>query len=175
MNSRESGFGLVEGLLVVVVIALLGFVGWSFMQYGEVERAKNQPPATSSPVPDPESIDIEKTYGTIKGTASYPSEALPEDEEVCAQNMDNPSMQPYCVIVGRQRTASYELKVPAGPYHVYAQTSQLPGYKAYYNEFSKCGNSVDCPPEGHTQYIRVFVKPGEVVEGVDPSDWYATQ
>ena len=68
-----------------------------------------------------------------------------------------------------QGQSTYELTVPAGEYYVVAYT--LDGkLSAGYSAAVPCGLSVDC--KDHT-LIAVKVKTGEVVENINPQDWYA--
>lgn len=110
--------------------------------------------------------------GTIEGTLSYPSQFIPEDMQICAE--DTNSADKYCTdehIADSKYTTGfgYQLDVPAGTYNVYAYLQSDPEYRAYYNEFVTCGLSVDC--ESH-QVIDVEVEAGETVSGIDPGDWY---
>jgi hypothetical protein len=118
--------------------------------------------------------------GVIEGSLSYPSEFIPPDMTVCAENLA--TQQRYCTekhLKGKRFTykVGYKLKVPPGDYHVYAY---LPDpakygagfpkdYRAYYSRFVKCGMSVNC--KDHSPIV-VRVKRGGVVAGVDPMDWY---
>jgi cytoskeletal protein RodZ len=176
MSKNEKGFGLVPVLLILILISVLGFAGWSVSRANKTNNtettASNSETATDKKQTEDSEQSSPKT-GTIKGQASYPSEQLPEDEEVCAQPVNEPSAKPICINVGKQQTIKYELTVPEGTYYVYAKTEKLSGYKAYYNEFVKCGLSVDCPESTHLQQIPVKVTAGAVVENVDPGDWYA--
>ena len=175
---NQKGFSVVEGLLILVIVGLIGFVGWYVWQSKNKtdKTLENTTQAQSQPTksqPQKNTTQASNQIGTIKGQASYPSEGLPSDEEICAQDISNTSTAPICVNVGKTQTINYELTVPVGTYYVYAQLSSAPNYKAYYNEYSKCGNSVDCPEAGHKQYIKVNVAANVIVENVDPGDWYA--
>jgi hypothetical protein len=118
--------------------------------------------------------------GVIEGSLSYPSDFIPPDMTVCAENLT--TQQRYCTqkhLKGQKYTykVGYKLKVPPGDYQVYAY---LPDpakygagfprdYRAYYSKFVKCGMSVNC--KDHSP-ITVRVKRGKVVSGIDPMDWY---
>jgi hypothetical protein len=118
--------------------------------------------------------------GVIEGSLSYPSEFIPPDMTICAENLA--TKQIYCTdkhLKGRKYhyKVGYNLTVPPGDYRVYAQ---LPNpakygagfprdYRAYYSEFVKCGMSVEC--KDHTPIV-VTVKSGATTSGVDPWDWY---
>ena len=118
--------------------------------------------------------------GVIEGSLSYPSEFIPPDMTICAENLATKKLsctlkhlkaKKYMYKVG------YKLEVPPGDYQVYAYlpdparygASYPKDYRAYYSEFVKCGMSVDCP--SHVAIV-VKVKSGETVSGIDPQDWY---
>ena len=118
--------------------------------------------------------------GVIEGSLSYPSEFIPDDMTICAENLATKKI--YCTnkhINARKYRykVGYKLPVPAGDYHVYAQLpdparygAEYPkDYRAYYSQFVKCGMSVEC--KDHTPIV-VKVKSGETVSGIDPQDWY---
>ena len=174
MKHKQHGFATLEIILLVIIIGLLGFIAWNFVQQsnkGNDDTTTTSSAKTTSPSPSPKAIE----YGLIKGKASYPSDHLPEDETVCAENITDKTAKPVCVNVGETQTINYELKVPVGDYYVYSETNGFMNdhQKAYYNEFVKCGLDYSCPESGHTQYIKVSVAKDAVVTGVDPGDWYA--
>jgi hypothetical protein len=118
--------------------------------------------------------------GVIEGSLSYPSEFIPPDMTICAENLA--TKQLWCTdkhlkAKKYQHRVGYQLEVPPGDYHVYAYlpnparygASYSKGYRAYYSEFVKCGMSADCP--SHAPLV-VKVKSGETVSGIDPQDWY---
>lgn len=109
--------------------------------------------------------------GTIAGELSYPSDHIPEDLRICAQALD--SKQRLCTTrkQSRGRKTRYELKVPPGTYHVFADSrSEWTGRPAYYSEFVTCGLDVKCPSH---KPIPVTIAAGERRDGVHPGDWYA--
>ncbi len=195
LNNNEKGFGIIEGLLIVAVVVLLGYVG--YMVYKNHNKTTNNSstitstttPATKSTTPTTTPVQATAQYGTITGSASYPSSGLPTDEQVCAVDITS-SAKVYCDKIGARQPANncgsdlsctppspvlkFSVKVPTGDYYVYATAEkELPNYKAYYDEYSKCGNSVNCPATGHKQYIKVTVAANATVENADPGDWYA--
>jgi hypothetical protein len=118
--------------------------------------------------------------GVIQGSLSYPSEFIPPDMTICAENQTTKQIvstnrhvksKKYTYKVG------YQLTVPPGDYHVYAYlldparygAGYSKDYRAYYSEFVKCGMTENCPSHAP---ILVRVKSGETVRGVDPMDWY---
>jgi hypothetical protein len=122
----------------------------------------------------------DRTPGVIEGSLSYPSDFIPPDMRVCAENLA--THQRYCTarhLKGRQYTykVGYKLQVPPGAYQVYAYLPDpakygagFPrNYRAYYSEFVKCGMSVEC--KNHAPLV-VRVTSGKTVRGVDPMDWY---
>ena len=105
--------------------------------------------------------------GAIAGSLSYPSDYLPDDLQVCAE--ETASGEVICK--GGFKDQSYVLELPAGTYHVWARTDDYEaGYRAYYNQAVRCGLDVACTDR---TVIDVAVKAGETITGVDPADWYA--
>lgn len=111
--------------------------------------------------------------GTIQGTLGYPSEGVPAEIEVCAQNTQTQAVQ----CTGQTKEggkAAYKIAVPAGTYVVYAKfpenSNMFKGYKAYYSEFVTCGLKAEC--QSHKP-IEVKVAAGQTVSNIDPNDWYA--
>lgn len=124
-----------------------------------------------------EQVEEENGIGVVTGSLSYPSERIPENLGVCAEEIS--TEKTVCTdnhIWGSsyQYGYGYRIEIPAGEYYVYAYVPNQPGatgeiYKAYYSEFVKCGSDISC--ENH-EPIKVIVKQGEVTEGADPQDWY---
>jgi hypothetical protein len=118
--------------------------------------------------------------GTIQGSLSYPSEFIPPDLVICAENLA--AGQRLCTdkhLKGKQfqYRVGYRLALPPGDYHVYAY---LPDparygadfsrdYRAYYSEFVKCGMRDDCPLP---KPVVVQVESGKNLIKIDPQDWY---
>jgi hypothetical protein len=118
--------------------------------------------------------------GVIEGSLSYPSDFIPPDMTVCAEDLA--THQKCCTnkhLKGKQYSykVGYKLTLPPGNYQVYAYLPDpakygagfSKDYRAYYSEFVKCGMSVDC--KDHTP-ITVTVRSGERLTGIDPMDWY---
>lgn len=185
-QQRQQGFGIIEMLIILVIILVLIAVGWvafrqaskkdntsqtttsssqQQQQKAEEKQKQAKPAEAQQPAPAP------PAKGTITGRASYPSEALPQDQEVCAELISNRSIV-HCVNVGKTQTITYTLEVPEGDYHVFSRVSPTDTYKAYYNEFVTCGLNVNCPVTGHQKLHTVSVKAGQTVKDVDPGDWY---
>lgn len=119
--------------------------------------------------PDRRTADSSSGYGRIEGRLSYPSDYIPRDMVVCAE--DILSKRNHCDSKRRRDgdAESYTLMVPPGKYHVYARTSDLPNVRAYYSEFVTCGLDAKCPSH---EPLVVEVKPGATVTSVHPQDWY---
>ncbi|MEQ1606101.1 MAG: hypothetical protein ABL999_14655 [Pyrinomonadaceae bacterium] len=120
--------------------------------------------------------------GTISGKLAYPSDGIPRDMILCvkATNLyaepvycsDNKATAPRNAKVSFKlnlRTATYKIDLPAGTYLLYAMTGEMRGHKAYYNEFVKCGMSVDCHSK---KAIPVKVKAGQKVKGITVGDFW---
>lgn len=194
-KKKQKKFKLTHGLpvvLITAIIAILCLVGW-YAHHHKINTKAVQPATTKTtaqtPKTDVNTAPPQTPQGTITGTPSYPSEGLPADEKVCAVNITNTALV-YCDNIGQRQTkptcsvtdtncqnpplVKFSIKVPAGEYYVYATAEkELPNYKAYYDQFAACGNSVNCSAEGHKQYIKVAVTANAVIDNVDPSDWYA--
>ena len=112
--------------------------------------------------------------GTIQGTISFPSDAIPPDMRVCAIQIVGG--KEFCTTRKTKRGVlyAYSLKVPVGQYYVYASTNDrsagdLRGSKAFFTEFVKCGLHVRC--RSHEK-VLVQVTLDSVINGVNPHDWY---
>lgn len=158
---------------IVIAIGAILIVGLAVGVYWlGIQPTQITPPPSPSPTP---TIVISPTpiskSGTIEGSLSFPSEGIPENLEVCAENQDTKEV--YCTDEHIQDSKytygiGYTLNVPAGIYLVYA-LDPSGDYKAYYSEFVTCGLSVNCPSH---EPIPVEVKAGETTSDVDPQDWY---
>lgn len=116
--------------------------------------------------------------GTITGALSHPSDFNFPRMIVCAEAVN--SRRIHCtdkrITNRRSRKFTFRLRVPAGSYYVFATivngddpADDARGYKAYYSEFVKCGLSVGCPSH---EPIKVTVRAGQTLTGIDPGDWY---
>lgn len=124
--------------------------------------------------------------GKITGKLTYPSDYIPPEMILCVESNGG---QTYCSNERTSRlrrgkisfrlnylTATYRVDLPAGNYYLYATfpkgkapTDDMEGIKAYYNEFVKCGMSVDCESK---KPIAVKVKAGRTAKGITVGDWY---
>ena len=120
--------------------------------------------------------------GKITGKLTYPSEGIPSDMVLCVKVTSLYAEPTYCsndsASVLRKakiafklnyRAASYEISVPAASYYVYATTSEMPGIKAYYDDFIRCGMSVECTSKTP---IIVKVKAGQIRKGITVGDFW---
>jgi hypothetical protein len=113
----------------------------------------------------------------IEGSLSYPSEGIPTDLTVCAQNLETSKL--YCTqnhLTNKKYLYGfgYQLIVAPGTYHVYSYLptsapSSYQNYKAYYTQAVICGLTVEC--SDHTP-IEVTLTSGQRLQGIDPADWY---
>ena len=121
-----------------------------------------------------------KEVGTIMGSLGYPSDFIPPDMVICAQNLA--TQKKYCTnqhLKSKKFThgVGYRLEVPVGKYVVYAYLPHpekygagFPrDYRAYFSEFVKCGMRAECTSH---QPVVITVKQGAVLSGIDPQDWY---
>lgn len=115
-----------------------------------------------------------ESKGAIEGSLGYPSEKIPEDMRICAEDIK--TAKKYCSdkhINDSKYTygKGYKLFIPSGDYYIFAKVENIDQY-AYYSEFVTCGLSADCSSH---KPIKVSIEEGEFVTGVDPIDWYIGQ
>lgn len=159
------------GLLLVGILIGGLFVGTVYFVLQNKSMFTTPSP---SPVSSPTSSiepQIEEQTGVIEGSIGYPSEVIPTDLTVCAEEVS--LKKEYCTtdkIEDQKYTyrIGFMLDVPPGEYTVYARRPDNP-YRAYYNEFVTCGLSVACTSH---QPIPVTVTAGLTTSGIDPQDWY---
>jgi len=152
--------------ILILVVVILALIGGGVYYYAQNEKKPSEEEATPAP-----------TTGMIEGSLSFPSEFIPTDMTICAE--DTSTQKQYCTkdhLQDVKYTAhvGYKIEVPAGSYHVFAY---LPGgsggysvdYRAYYSEFVTCGLSINCTSH---KPIVVAVKAGETTSDINPQDWY---
>jgi len=112
-------------------------------------------------------------YGLLTGQLSYPSDYIPEDMKVCAENISNGSV--VCAKEININEARYNLAVPEGTYYIWSETldwAPAPDYKTrkvYYTEAVVCGLSI--AGENHAKK-PIKVTSFSITPGVDPGDYY---
>ena len=114
----------------------------------------------------------------ISGSLAYPSDYIPKDLQICAEDVGNNEITCTNKHVTTRRDTSYTINVPPGRYRVFAQHTdrarsyppqQPMDYRAYYSEFVVCGYQASCP--SHTP-ITVEATAGKTAKA-EPGDWYA--
>jgi hypothetical protein len=126
--------------------------------------------ATGAPPPAPAAATPSSERGTLTGELSYPSDYIPDDMKICAEEIRSKTLHCNARKIRSRRGTRYTLPVPPGDYHVFAQTAENPGQRAYYSHFVNCGMNVSCPSH---ERIAVTVAAGATVPRVNPQDWYA--
>lgn len=119
--------------------------------------------------------------GKIAGKLTYPGEGIPPDLVLCVKTAGGNPVT-FCsntrasllrenniVFKVRTRAAVFEISLPTGSFYLYATVPEMGSMKAYYNEFVKCGMSVDCKSK---RLIAVKVRPGQTTRGITVGDWY---
>jgi hypothetical protein len=110
--------------------------------------------------------------GKISGYLIYPSDHIPPQVGVCAEQVDNSTIKTCVNQITDKKFAptgvGYEMELPAGKYYVY---SILGDWKAYYNEFVTCGLKAEC--KSHAK-IAVEITAGSDNNKILPHDWYDT-
>lgn len=127
-------------------------------------------------------LSIQAQTGKISGKLTYPGEGIPTDLVVCVTVTSLYAEPTYCsndaakrlrdakvVFTVNRRGATYSATVPAGSYLIYAKTGEMPGHKAYYDEFVKCGMSVECTSK---RPITLKVAAGKTKSGITVGDFW---
>ncbi len=120
--------------------------------------------------------------GVITGELSYPSDEIPKEIHICAENVGSAEItctNDHIVGSGDNGRTTYRLEVAPGDYRVFAilpegaefKPSSGLDYRAYYSEFVTCGAQASCPSH---EPITVTVNAGETVSDIGPNDWYAS-
>ncbi|HRQ86668.1 MAG TPA: hypothetical protein PLY16_01015, partial [Candidatus Saccharibacteria bacterium] len=138
--NRKSKKVVKISVLVVVIIALLGALGFFVWQhYKPVENTNDQ-----SSQQEQEAVE----NGTITGSLTYPSSNIPDDFVVYAHNIETDTLSGATNdhLTGEQYQygVGYSLEVEPGRYYVYGELASNPEQKAYYNQFILCGMMASC-------------------------------
>lgn len=107
--------------------------------------------------------------GYFEGSLSYPSEGIPAEMMVCADNIE--LAETFCTYSRINNSkymygVGYKLPVKPGTYNVYAWYNGITGI---YSKYVTCGMSANC--SDHTS-IPVDISSGQTVKDIDPADWY---
>lgn len=170
----KNALQIIAGLILVAIVA--GGAYYLGQNVPGPAKTKQVIQNTITPQSTPTPTNPQQQTGTIEGSLSFPSEGIPVNMQVCAE--DSNTQQNYCTnehFNDNKYTygVGYKIEVPSGSYFVYAQVPNFGnGYRAYYNEFVTCGLSVNC--QSH-ENIEVNVSAGQTITGIDPQDWYNQQ
>ncbi len=104
--------------------------------------------------------------GTITGQLSYPSDFIPEDLTICAEEISTKKLHCTTRKTRSGKRYSYGLSVPAGEYFVFARTKEMQGVRAYYSDFVTCGLDAKCPSH---KPIKVVVNSGATAKSINQS------
>ena len=155
---------LISGIILGTIIAVGAF---NFGRKPPQVKTIVSPTPISTLAPEKDVLD----KGVVEGSMSFPSEGIPDQVLVCAENIQ--TRKEFCTdkrINDPKYTyrVGFKLEVPTGKYLVY---EKMPPdeYRAYYSEFVTCGLSVNCTSH---EPIVVEVKKNQTVSEVDPQDWY---
>ncbi len=149
--------------IIILILAFLALGGIVYHNQFMDQQSSDNLPSQDSEIPE--------SVGIIEGSLGYPSEGIPADMRICAENVQN--WKKYCTdeqINDSKYTydKGYQLEVPVGDYYVFAKVSNL-GQYAYYSEFVTCGLDNDCSSH---KPIKLRVEGGKSISGIDPIDWY---
>jgi len=118
--------------------------------------------------------------GVIEGSLPYPSDFIPPDMTICAENLATKKLScthKHLKAKKYQYQVGYKLPVPPGDYHVYTYASRsgqerrqfpqgLPGLLLGFCQMRPASRlPVPCA-------VVVHVKRGESLKDIDPQDWY---
>jgi hypothetical protein len=179
MKSPKLVISMVAAIIVVAIVAYMAGTGnlhisWNATAPTESPSTSLKPEASAKPS-TAASPSVAAT-GTITGTVGFPSEGLPKDMKVCAENQATQietCTSQITMVNTPQPHPTYTLDVPPGKYLVYAIVPSFKAdYRAYYNAFVTCGLKYEC--KDHTPIV-VDVMAGKTATGIDPQDWYNTQ
>lgn len=117
--------------------------------------------------------EIAAAKGYLEGSLSFPSEGIPSNMFICADNIEMAIT--FCTAKQiksskYQYGVGYKLPVRGGTYNVYAFVDGNPEYRGIYSEYVTCGLNASC--KSHAS-INVDINPGQTLTKIDPTDWYA--
>jgi hypothetical protein len=160
-------------ILIAALLGALGFILWQNVIANKQDTVSNTETNNGSNENTNEEVVVET--GTIVGSLTYPSEAIPSDMEIHAVNLDT----------GKEYTTSehlkgsqyqygigYRIEVPVGRYHVYGTLPEFAATKAYYNQVIVCGIKVECTD---TTAIEVVVVANKDTADATVGDWWTVE
>ncbi|MFH1533473.1 MAG: hypothetical protein ABID64_00905 [Nitrospirota bacterium] len=118
----------------------------------------------------------QKNTGFIEGALSYPSDYIPKDMQVCAENTE--TKKEYCTNNQIHNTdeytygLGYKMEVPTGDYQVYAYLPESPEWKAYYSNYVVCIDSGLYENCNSHDIVTISVLNNQVTSNINPGDWY---
>lgn len=177
-NLKKVGVVKNQGLVISLVVSVLVIIGLSLFII--FVRPTNQNVVTPTPTQTVQVATATQTAvptGFIEGSLTYPSEGIPTDLTVYAQNTSTGKLYSTAEHITNNKfllKVGYKLAVPVGSYYVYGSTNMLKDnggkiFKAYYNDYVKCGMSVNCKS---TAKIIVNVQAGKTTSNITIGDWY---
>lgn len=127
-------------------------------------------------------ISVYPQTGRISGRLTYPGQGIPPDIVVCVRVVDAVPAADRCSTARKKASVSgkarfqveprrtrYSVTLPAGRYQVYATTGEMPGRKAFYDEFIRCGATLDCRSKAP---VTVRVSSGKTTSGITVGNFY---
>ena len=174
MNSkRQTGFSHILAVVIILVVVIIGLLGYIFWQNFIV---KNSEPVavddTSQRVEDTAQQNVAEQTGTIVGSLTYPSEAIPPSIEIHAVNIETGkeyTTKEHLKESQYRYGTGYRIEVPTGHYNVYGTIESWPGMKAYYNQRIACGLKAEC--EDATK-IELVVEANKDTIDATVGDWW---
>ena len=177
-NEQGSAHLIIIIVLVVALLGALGFIAWqNFFNKDDIatqSQTQSQSDATTEETEQTDQTELSQIEtGTISGSLTYPSEMIPEDVVIYAENIETGeqfSTNEHITGDNYQYGSGYQLAVPAGTYYVYGERTSVPDWKAYYNKYITCGVSVECTD---TTKIEVVVTANQATTDITVGDWWS--
>lgn len=118
--------------------------------------------------------------GQITGKLVYPGDGIPRDLVLCITSSEPETtlcsnFKASTLTAARmvfkidRRKATYQVTLPPGNYHIFAKTGEMPGHRAFYNEYVKCGMEYTCRSK---KPIILAVRNGKIIKGVSVGDFW---